>query len=116
MPKCDQETFWITSKKFWICSRNVYLAEVNDTVQLIASNDTVQVITQIVRKLEEAMSKKPKRAKQKKGSTAPVSQVDKLINMAHYQLVKGDNAAAIQTCHRVLSYLPQKASHRAQGL
>jgi tetratricopeptide (TPR) repeat protein len=89
---------------------------VNDTIQVIASNDTAQVITQIVRKLEEAMSKKPKRAKQKKGSTAPVSQVDKLISLANYQLVKGDYAAAVETCQRLLSYLPQKTSQRAEVL
>ncbi len=62
------------------------------------------------------MSKKPKRAKQKKSSLTPASQVDKWINQANYQLVKGDYAAAIEACQRLLSYLPQKASQRAEVL
>jgi tetratricopeptide (TPR) repeat protein len=62
------------------------------------------------------MSKKPKRSKQKIGSSGQVALVDKWLNQASNQLVKGDYVGAVDTCRRLLSYLPPKAPQRAEAL
>ena len=62
------------------------------------------------------MSKKSKRAKQKTGSSGQVALVDKWVNQANYQVYKGNYVGAIDTCQRLLSYLPQKAPQRAEVL
>ncbi len=64
------------------------------------------------------MSKKSKRAKQNKGSYSQIQQVDKWISLASQQVqaYTKNYAGAIDTCQRLLSYLPQKSPKRAQVL
>ncbi len=62
------------------------------------------------------MSKKSKRAKQKTGSSGQVALVDNWVNQANYQVYKGNYVGAVDTCQRLLSYLPQKAPQRAEVL
>ncbi len=62
------------------------------------------------------MSKKQKGTKQKKGPSGQVALVNKWINQAGQQVFKGDYAGAIDTCQRLLSYLPQKSPQRAEVL
>jgi len=64
------------------------------------------------------MSKKSKRAKQNKGSYSQIQQVDKWISLASHQVqaYTKNYAGAIDTCQRLLSYLPQKSPKRVQVL
>lgn len=66
--------------------------------------------------LEETISKKSKRAKPKTSSFSHNSLAAKWINQANSQVFKGDYVAAIDTCQRLLNYLPQKALQRAEVL
>jgi tetratricopeptide (TPR) repeat protein len=66
--------------------------------------------------LEKTMSKKSKRSKPKTSSFRHNSLVVTWINQANSQVVKGNYVAAIDTCQRLLSYLPQKAPQRAEVL
>jgi tetratricopeptide (TPR) repeat protein len=66
--------------------------------------------------LEETMSKKSKRAKLKTSSFSHNSLVATWMNQANSQVLKGDYVAAIDTCQRLLSYLPQKSLQRAEVL
>ncbi len=60
------------------------------------------------------MSKKSKRAKLKTSSFSHNSLVATWMNQANSQVLKGDYVAAIDTCQRLLSYLPQKSPQRAE--
>src|SRR5258708_10063304 len=62
------------------------------------------------------MSKKPKRAKRNKGSYSQIQQVDKWISLASHQVYTKNYVGAIDTCQRLLSYLPQKSPKRTQVL
>ena len=66
--------------------------------------------------LEKTMSKKPKRAKQKPGSSSQKALVDQWLSQASNQLFKEDYKGAVDTCQRLLSYLPKKALQRAEAL
>jgi len=63
-----------------------------------------------------ALSKKSRRAKQKTGSSGQVALVNKWVNQANYQVYKGDYVGAVDTCRRLLSFLPKKAPQRAEVL
>ena len=62
------------------------------------------------------MSNKSKRAKTKKGSSSQVALIDNWVNHANHQVYKGDYTGAVDTCKRLLSYLPLKAPQRAEVL
>lgn len=62
------------------------------------------------------MSKKSKPAKRKKAAVSQVQQTDKWMALAGQQMLGGDYAAAIETCQRLLSFLPQKSLQRAEVL
>ena len=62
------------------------------------------------------MSKKSKPAKQKKANFSRVQQVDNWIAVASQQIYTKDYVGAIETCQRLLGYLPQKSLQRAEVL
>ena len=62
------------------------------------------------------MSKKPKRAKRKTGLSSQTALVDKWLSQASNQVFKEDYVGAVDTCQRLLNYLPQKAQQRAEAL
>ena len=62
------------------------------------------------------MSKKPKRAKRKTGLYSQTALVDKWLNQASNQVFQEDYVGAVDTCQRLLNYLPQKAHQRAEAL
>jgi tetratricopeptide (TPR) repeat protein len=66
--------------------------------------------------LKETMAKKSKRAKLKTSSSSQHALVATWMNQANSQVLKGNYVAAIDTCQRVLHYLPQKAPQRAEML
>ncbi len=62
------------------------------------------------------MSKKSKPAKQKKANFSRVQRVDNWIAVASQQIYTKDYVGAIETCQRLLGYLPQKSLQRAEVL
>ncbi len=78
--------------------------------------DNVQLLTRETTIAEKDMSKKSKRAKQKTSSSGQVALVNKWVNQANYQVYKGDYVDAVDTCRRLLSFLPKKVPQRAEVL
>src|SRR6266446_1693413 len=62
------------------------------------------------------MSKKSKSSKHKKTLPTSTQQVDKQIDLAGQQIFRNDYLGAVETCQRLLRYLPQRAPQRAQVL
>ncbi len=62
------------------------------------------------------MSKKSKRAKQKKKVTSIPSQADKLFDLAGQQIFRGNYEEAVINLERLLNFLPQRAPMRADVL
>ena len=62
------------------------------------------------------MSRKSKQSKQKKEVTHNLSQADKLFDLIGHQIFQGNYAEAVINCERLLNYLPQHASIRADVL
>jgi tetratricopeptide (TPR) repeat protein len=60
------------------------------------------------RKDTKTMSKKSKRAKQKKKLTSIPSQADKLFDIVGQQILHGDYEEAVSNCERLLNFLPQR--------
>lgn len=82
----------------------------------LTAYDNVQLLMRETTIAEKDMSKKSKRAKQKTGSSSHGALIDNWVNQANYQVYKGDYIGAVDTCKRLLSYLPQKAPQRAEVL
>src|SRR5947209_18333487 len=59
------------------------------------------------------MSKKSKRPKQKKHFITGPSQADRWLDLIGHQLLEGDYTEAIDSCERLLNYLPRNAPQRA---
>ena len=62
------------------------------------------------------MSKKSKQPKRKKSLTTNPSQADKWFDLMGHQIFQGDYTGAIANSERLLSYLPQQTSQRADAL
>ncbi len=62
------------------------------------------------------MAKKPNASKKKKRIITSASPVDKQLDLIGHQIFQGTYAEAVVECERLLNYLPQHASQRADVL
>src|SRR5258708_13897513 len=62
------------------------------------------------------MAKKPNASKKKKRIITSASLVDKQLDLIGHQIFQGNYAEAVVECERLLNYLPQHASQRADVL